>query len=544
MVGSFSFWARATLNGVAQTVFCDTPLAGALTLTALALISPWSAVGGLLGAALGAAAALHLRGWKRFEIELGLAGVNLSILGAFLAYSTTSGGLPPALAAMAALACIAIEQACRPPLAKIGLPVLSFPATATALLTTMAVVAMGRAVASAPPDLPLGEPGVYLSLGLFIAAMATKSGFATLLTVVLSASAALGSGLALGTGLIGPASLWAFTVAPAAFGIHAVFLAESRLGAVAGLACASVAAAIWALWLAIGVDTVLAPVLVPFILATWIVMAAVRRIAGPAVFDPHVWQAVAAIREARSTSRPVVALTGAGISTASGIPDYVSGKWLDDGVPVSTYSYDRFLASPRCRRLYWDACHRFRQVVRRARPNAGHHALAAMERAGWLDTIITQNVDRLHAEAGRREVIELHGRIDRVRCTSCGASSDWPPAAVWRKYDLRCNGCGELLKPAVIAMGENVPAAMWEKAAGAVKNCGVLIVTGSQMAVSSAADLLATAREYGARVVCVNLGPPVCALQPGDVLVEDRAEEALPAIAKLLGSYPVHARGA
>src|SRR5512147_1710332 len=109
MVGSFSFWARATLNGVAQTVFCDTPLAGALTLTALALISPWGALGGLIGAALGAATALQLRGWKRFEIELGLAGVNLSILGAFLAYSITSGGLPPTLAAMAVLACIAIE---------------------------------------------------------------------------------------------------------------------------------------------------------------------------------------------------------------------------------------------------------------------------------------------------------------------------------------------------------------------------------------------------------------------------------------------------
>ena len=234
-----------------------------------------------------------------------------------------------------------------------------------------------------------------------------------------------------------------------------------------------------------------------------------------------------------------MALTGAGVSTASGIPDYVSGKWLEDGVPTSTYAYDRFLASPRCRRLYWDACARFRKVAARARPNASHHALAAMSDAGWLDTVITQNVDRLHQGAGAHDVVELHGRIDRIRCTSCGDTSDWPPAAVWRKYDLRCSGCGELLKPAVIAMGENVPAAAWEKAHAAVKNSGVLIVTGSQLAVSSAATLFTTAREYGARIVCINLGPPVCALMPGDVLIEGRAEEVLPAIAILLGGYPL-----
>jgi NAD-dependent deacetylase len=299
------------------------------------------------------------------------------------------------------------------------------------------------------------------------------------------------------------------------------------------------AAVLWTIWVALGLDVILAPVLVPFIAATWIVMAAVRRLVGPKVLDPHVWQAVDAIREARAGQRPVVALTGAGVSTASGIPDYVSGKWLDDGVPASTYAYDRFLASPRCRRLYWDACNRFRKVATRAAPNAGHRALAAMNADGWLDMVITQNVDRLHQGAGTRDVIELHGRIDRVRCTSCGAASDWPPGAVWRKYDLRCSACGELLKPAVIAMGESVPVPAWEKAHAAVKNCGVLIVTGSQLAISSAATLFTTAREYGARIVCINLGPPVCALMPGDVLIEGRAEEVLPAIAILLGGYPV-----
>lgn len=539
MAGSFSRWIRAVLNGAAQTVFCDTPLAGALALSALALISPWGAVGGLVGAALGTAVGAQLRTWNRIEIELGLAGANLSILGAFLGYAAAAGGLHPALVAIAGFTCIAIEQGARAVLAKVGLPTLSLPAIATVLLTTSAYVAVGRSFTPVPPALPLGEPGLYLALALFVTAMATKSVPATLLTVILSAAAAVISGIVLGAGWFGPPTLWAFAVSPAAFGIHAVFLANSRLGAVAGLVAALLAAAIWTVWIASGFDSVVAPVLVPFIIASWLVMLAVRRIAGPAVFDPHVWQAVAAIRRARSAKRPVIALTGAGASTASGIPDYVSGKWLDDSIPVSTYAYDRFLASPRCRRLYWDACSHFREVALQAKPNAGHRALAAMEAAGWLVTTVTQNVDRLHQDAGSREVIELHGRIDRVRCVSCGATSNWPPAAAWRSYDLLCPACGELVKPAVIAMGENVPSAAWEKAAAAVKDCGVLIVIGSQMAVSSAAALLATAREYGARIVWVNLGMPVGGFAPGDILIESRAEEALPAIAKLLGGYPI-----
>ena len=541
MAGNYSHWTRAILNGIAQTVFCDTPLAGAMALTAFALISPWAAVGGIIGAALGTAVGAQQQRWNRVELELGLAGVNLSILCAFLGYATATGMVHPALAAMAVLACVAIEYEIRPLFAKVGLPVLSLPAVATVMLTVAALVAMGHGFALAPPALPLGEPGLYLALGLLVAAMATKSMAATFLMVVLSAGAAVASGLVLGDGWYGPPSLWAFTVAPSAFGVYAIFLAGSRMGAIAGVVCALLAAAIWTVWTAAGFDGVPAPVLVPFLLATWIVMFAVQRIAGRTVFDPHVWQAVAAIREAQSGHRSVVALTGAGISTASGIPDYVSGKWLDDGVPASTYAYDRFLASPRCRRLYWDACDRFRKGVTGAQPNTGHRALAAMAAAGWLDCVITQNVDRLHHGAGSPEVVELHGRIDRVRCTSCGASTDWPPGAVWRKYDLRCNGCGELLKPAVIAMGENVPAAAWDKAAAAVKNSGVLIVVGSQLAVSSAAALLDKAREYGAKIVCVNLGAPVCALMPGDVLIDGRAEDVLPAIAMLLGGYPVRA---
>ena len=234
----------------------------------------------------------------------------------------------------------------------------------------------------------------------------------------------------------------------------------------------------------------------------------------------------------------MVVLTGAGTSTASGIPDYLSGAWLDKDVPASTYSYGRFLESSRCRRLYWEACDRFREVAMRAAPNRGHRALAALERKGWLSATITQNVDQLHQQAGAGEVIELHGQINRVRCLSCTETGRWPPAGTWRKFDLCCRSCGGHLKPAVIAMGENIPPTAWERSLAAAKDCGVLLVIGSQMAVSSAAELLTKARDYGAQIVFINLGAKALGYLPGDLYLEHRFEDALPAIARLLDCPP------
>jgi NAD-dependent deacetylase len=377
---------------------------------------------------------------------------------------------------------------------------------------------------------------------LFGAAVAIKSWRAAILAGILTAAAAVLSGIVLKQGWIGPIDLWAFTVAPAAFGIYAIFLAGSRMGAVGGVAAALLGTAIWALWTSGPLAVSVPPLLFPFILATWLTLLAVRVLLGPTVLDPHIWAAVEEIRRAKAIGRPAMALTGAGVSTASGIPDYASGAWLDPEIPISTYAYDRFLESQRCRHLYWDACGHFREVAMAAEPNIGHRALAVMENAGFLGATVTQNVDRLHQAAGTDNVIELHGRIDRVRCLGCGETSAWPPKGLWSKFDLACKTCGGLLKPAVIAMGENVPARAWEAAEAASMSCGVVMVIGSQMAISSAAALLARARSQGAKVVFLNLGDAAVPMLPGDLVLNLRAEEALPAIAKLLGC-PADATG-
>jgi len=529
-----------TLAGIAQIAFCERALAGGLILAAVATLSPAAALGALAGALAGTVLAPALHTWNAPERAAGLPGANPAIVGILWAELAWPAGWPYAgWVALALLpACLVLERVLKPVLAGAGLPLLSAPAV---------LAGFALAAAHAVLDLPLWQvpygvleapwralPAAVLvlaGLGLQAPAAALQSGW-------LVAATALGSGALMQTGVPGPVGLWAFAVAPAAFGVHAVFLAESRLGARAALACAALSAGLWAAWVSSPLAMSVPPLLAPFIVATWAVLGICRHRLGPLLLEPALWAAARALRGARARGAPVLALTGAGISTASGIPDYVSGAWTDPHVPVRDYAWDRFLASPRCRRLYWDACARFRRVSRAALPSRGHRALAALEAAGWVDATVTQNVDRLHQAAGGRRVVEIHGDIERVRCTGCGAPHAWPAQPLWRSHDLRCAACGGLVKPAVVAFGEPIPPLAWERARALSGNCAVLLVVGTRLAVSSAQALLAEARAAGARVICVNAGELSVPLAAGDLVIRHDAEAALPALARLLDCDP------
>jgi NAD-dependent protein deacetylase/lipoamidase len=534
MAGAFSQTVRATLNGLAQVAFSDRPVSGLLVLAGFLSIEPWAAAGAFAGALFGALASSVFRTWNRVETTYGLAGANLAVIGASFAFLAPAA-LRPLTVILAVIICLGVEAGARRILQPLDLPVLSFPAVLALLLLAGFHQSLGKPFWAATGGLSADPITIAAPILLFTAATTLKSWRAAALAGLLAAAAAVVSGLLVKDSLLGPIGLWAFTVAPAAFGVYAIFLAGSTIGAVCGVGAAILGAAIWTGWVTSPLMGMIPPLLLPFILATWVTLIAVRLAAGPTLLDPHIWIAVEEIRRARSIGRPAMALTGAGISTASGIPDYASGAWLDPKIPISTYAYDRFLESRRCRQLYWEACGRFREVALNAFPNIGHRALAVMEHDGWLGATVTQNVDRLHQAAGAQNVIELHGRIDRIRCLGCGETTDWPPKGLWGKFDLACQECGGLLKPAVIAMGENVPARAWENAEAAAMACGVVLVIGSQMAISSAAALLARARSQGAKVIFLNIGESAVPVLPNDVVLNLRAEEALPAIAKLLG---------
>jgi NAD-dependent SIR2 family protein deacetylase len=232
-------------------------------------------------------------------------------------------------------------------------------------------------------------------------------------------------------------------------------------------------------------------------------------------------------------TRRLIVLTGAGCSTDSGIPDYrdANGAWKRS----PPMQYQQFLGSVAARQRYWARSLLGWRALRGVAPNAAHEVLARLERAGRIDTLITQNVDGLHQRAGSSNVIDLHGRIDSVECLQCARrcprervqerldqlnptwiarSADFAPDgdALLRETDhsgfrlVDCEYCGGTLKPAVVFFGEAVPEQRVQRAYAAVENADALLVVGSSLMVYSGYRFVRAARERGIPVAIVNLG--------------------------------------
>jgi len=207
-------------------------------------------------------------------------------------------------------------------------------------------------------------------------------------------------------------------------------------------------------------------------------------------------------------SRRIMVLTGAGISTASGIPDFrgPNGVWTRRR-PVY---YDEFLASESARVEYWDFKLESWSTYQHARPNPVHAAIVALERAGKLVAVVTQNVDGLHRRAGTSPdvLIELHGTDLVVECQRCHATSDPAPHFEAFKATRRPPGCacGGLLKPATISFGQPLRTADLERAAAAAVRADLVLALGSTLSVHPAASIPLLATERGTPYIIVNQG--------------------------------------
>lgn len=226
-------------------------------------------------------------------------------------------------------------------------------------------------------------------------------------------------------------------------------------------------------------------------------------------------------------------LTGAGCSTASGIPDYrdANGGWKRTP-PVN---FQAFMGSPAARQRYWARSIIGWQRFRRAAPNGAHGALARLEKQGRLELLVTQNVDGLHQAAGNTRVIDLHGRLDRVRCMDCESlasreelqaellsrNSAWnevqAPSAPDGDADLdgmpfdefvvpSCTRCGGVLKPDVVFFGESVPRPRVDAAMQRLDRADAVLVVGSSLMVYSGYRFVQAAAQAGKPVAAVNLG--------------------------------------
>lgn len=257
--------------------------------------------------------------------------------------------------------------------------------------------------------------------------------------------------------------------------------------------------------------------------------------------------------------RRALALSGAGISTESGIPDYRSPQRL--AKPRQPLRYQAFVGSAEARRRYWARSFFGWRSVGEAKPNAGHASLARLEQAGCVGGVLTQNVDGLHQAAGSHSVLELHGNLGVVRCLACGkleprralqgrlaahnpalggyaseiapdGDAELPPQLIAGFRVPGCLACGGVLKPDVVFFGENVPRPKLALAWRMLERADALLVLGSSLAVYSGYRFVARAAQEGKPVAIVNLGPT-----RGDAAASLKLEGRLGEVLSALAAY-------
>lgn len=257
--------------------------------------------------------------------------------------------------------------------------------------------------------------------------------------------------------------------------------------------------------------------------------------------------------------RKIAVLTGAGMSTDSGIPDYRGA-----GAPVRTpMTFSQFLADEPYRKRYWAGSHLGWERFALARPNAGHETLAALESDGTVTGVITQNVDGLHVRAGSRRVVDLHGSMDRVRCLHCGQTfsraavaqritslNPWLVAGENHRINPdgdaevddvnlfeipECTVCGGTLKPDIVFFGEFVPPVKFEEARGLVARADALLILGSSLVVNSGIRLVVQAGRKRIPTIIVNRGETKADARAA-VKIEAGTTETLAALREALGA--------
>ncbi len=247
--------------------------------------------------------------------------------------------------------------------------------------------------------------------------------------------------------------------------------------------------------------------------------------------SPEILQSISHASDIIKKSQHTVALTGAGISTNSGIPDFRSpgtGLWTLVE-PMHVASLSAFRHDPE---QFYKWFHPLAVKVFNARPNPAHQALVRLQSAGYLTTIITQNIDGLHSRAGAVNVLEVHGTMDTLSCTNCYRQT--PASAIMDDYINHCaipycQVCGGILKPDVILYEEQLPVKTWNKAEAACKNCELMVVIGTSLEVMPSAKLPVQAMDHGAHLIILNNADTFMDVR-ADVVIQADVTEILPQI--------------
>ncbi len=568
-------WTECLLRAYGQAFFCANPLSGALFALAILSADPGTFARSLVGL-LAATAVARLLRFDVALVKSGLYGFNGILLGLYWGVFREQSWTGLAVLAALAAASPIVAAACAKGLSRpsVDLPALCLPSILLMVPLLLAVKDV-PGFATAPGYLvwELDKIDYRVMDRLFhwgdldgkAVWSAISSGAATKILLLLGVLAhsrilagmavvGLATSIAAGWLLGGNYAVWNSALhfhvsVPLAMALGGFFVAFNRSAVLLAILAVLVGAPAWhgisVALLALGLPAYGVPFTVMALgmlaLLRWLPAAAERlglaRIPLAWVGDPEesavwnrrfrfadrFWREVHALRgspgadvnrlvEILLRSRRVVAMTGAGGSTESGIPDYRTHEVAWKKYDASHFRYEAFLASEESRRRYWEMSEDFFHIVRNARPNAAHIALAELERLGRLERIVTQNVDNLHQRAGTSiaRVIELHGNELSVSCLKCGKRYDrvevhrWIEGGVGVPYCLACQG---VLKPDSTAFGQPMPLAASQAALEAVSGCDCLLVLGTSLEVQPAAYLPWKAKSGGAALAIVTKSP-------------------------------------
>lgn len=500
--------AAATAYG--QILFCQSAASGLILLLAMLVIAPCAGAMSTLACLVATISGRLLR-LPAVAWHAGLYGYAGALTGLFWGGLFASSPRTWAVLLIAAAMAAPLTWLAHQLLTPRGVPTLALPA----LLLAWA----GRLVLE-PATATAAEQGHWALIeGVLVAgACAVYSRLLALAVVVGAAAGLVVSGWLAGAPNAG--IIW--NAVPTAAALGAVFFPWSRGSVALAGAGAAAAGALWWLAQARWIAAVLPPLIAPFCAVTIGVILAARsgmrrvpamppplpltRIATPE--DAHAdWRARRRLGELIAGAERICVLTGAGVSTAAGLPD-VRGP---GGLATRTrrVTLTDFIGSPQARAASWQEEETFFRLVRRAAPAAIHHALVELWRHGRLTAVITQNVDGLHQAAGLPDdvVIELHGAIREAVCLDCGRAiprERLSPLVRLRPGALYCPSCQGLLKGGGTMFGEEVDPERLDAAFRAVLGAELLLVLGTSLVVSPASDVLAWARQLGIPVAIVN----------------------------------------
>jgi NAD-dependent deacetylase len=230
-------------------------------------------------------------------------------------------------------------------------------------------------------------------------------------------------------------------------------------------------------------------------------------------------------------AKHTVVLTGAGISTPSGIPDFRSegtGLWSkSEAMEVASLSNFRYQPSS-----FYAWFRPLANQIINARPNAAHITLANLEKAGFIETVITQNIDVLHQKAGSKNIVETHGTLRTLSCTQCFRQVDsdgFLEPFIYQGIIPHCTSCGAVLKPDVILFGEQLPQKAWLKAQAAARKCDLMLVIGSSLEVLPVAGLPMQMLDRGGHLIIINQSPTYLDIR-ADIIFREDAADILPSL--------------